>query len=179
MIYKILTKSNGFKYYSRKEFLLRIFWGFISPLWILSPRYFWFWRRWLIRLFGGEIADNVKIYPSAKVSQPWNLSIKKDTTIGWGAIIYAIGKIEIGEGVTISQRAHLCAGTHNIKDKSFPIIKSTIEIKDYVWIASEAFIGNGVKIGKNSVVGARSVVFSNISDNNVVIGNPAQIIKKR
>ena len=101
---------------------MRFFWGLISPLFILSPRYFWFWRRWLIRLFGGQIANNVKIYPSAKISQPWNLTIKKDTTIGWGAILYAVGKIKIGEGVTISQRAHLCAGTHNIKDRSFSLI---------------------------------------------------------
>ena len=174
-----MEKSNGFKYYSKKELLLRVLWSLIIPLWILSPRHFWFWRRWLIRLFGGQIANNVRIYPSVNISQPWNLLIKKDTTIGWGAVIYAIGTIKIGEGVTISQRAHLCAGTHDIRDRSLPLIKSSIEIKDYVWIASEAFIGNGVKIGKNTVIGARSVVFSDVSDNNVVIGNPAKIIKKR
>ena len=174
-----MGKSNGLDFYTKKEYVLRIFWALISPLWALSPRHFWFWRRWLIRLFGGKIASNVKIYPSAKISQPWNLLIKKDTTIGWGAIIYAVGKINIGKGVTISQRAHLCAGTHDLNDRSFNLIKSYIDIKDYVWIASEAFIGNGVIIGENSVVGARSVVFSNIADNNIVIGNPAKILRNR
>ena len=175
----MLDRLNGFKYYSTKEYVLRFLWAFISPLWTYSPRYFWFWRRWLIRLFGGEVASNVKIYPSAKISQPWNLIIKKNTTISWEVIIYAIGKIKIGEKVVISQKVHLCSGTHDIKGKSFKLIRSSIEIKDNVWIASEAFIGNGVKIGSNSVVGARAVVFSDVLENHVVVGNPAKIIKKR
>ncbi len=174
-----MKTSNGFLYYSKREIILRILWSLINPLWKFSPRYLWFWRRWLIRLFGGKIDYNVKIYPSAKIVQPWNIKIKKDTIISWNVTVYAVGKINIGKNVIISQGAHLCSASHDFKKKSFDLIKSFIEVDDNTWIAAEAFIGDGVRLGKNSIIGARSVVFSDVLENEIVIGNPAKYLKKR
>lgn len=46
-------------------------------------------------------------------------------------------------------------------------------------IGANATILPGIKIGNNCLIGAGSVVVSDVSDNEVVVGNPAKVIKKR
>jgi acetyltransferase-like isoleucine patch superfamily enzyme len=53
-----------------------------------------------------------------------------------------------------------------------------IEIGDHVWIGSNVRVLKGVKIGKNNVVAAGSVVTKSFTEENVLIaGNPAKIIR--
>ena len=53
-----------------------------------------------------------------------------------------------------------------------------IHIGNHVWIGAQAFIGKGVSIADNSVVGIHSVVTKPFYEENVVIaGNPAMIRK--
>ena len=170
---------NGLKYYSYKDYLKRFAWAIIQPFWSLSPRHLWIWRIFLLKCFGAKVSYNVKIYPSCKISQPWNLEIKKNSTIAWRTNIFCLGKISIGKKVTISQGSHICAGTHDFYKNDFKLIKKNITIEDNVWIAADAFIGPGVSIGHFAVIGARSVVTKNIDQNCVVAGNPAKILKKR
>jgi Acetyltransferase (isoleucine patch superfamily) len=50
-------------------------------------------------------------------------------------------------------------------------------LKKWVWIGEDAMICKGVKIGKNSIVGARSVVTKDIPKNTIYAGNPAIFIR--
>ncbi|EGO87161.1 2,3,4,5-tetrahydropyridine-2,6-carboxylate N-succinyltransferase, partial [Clostridium botulinum C str. Stockholm] len=58
-----------------------------------------------------------------------------------------------------------------------PPSKSPCEIEDNVLIGANAVILEGVRVGKNSVVAAGSVVVEDIPENVVVAGSPAKIIK--
>ena len=51
-----------------------------------------------------------------------------------------------------------------------------ITIEDNVWIGGGAVICPGVKIGKNSVIGAGSVVVKDIPSNSIAVGNPCRVI---
>lgn len=55
--------------------------------------------------------------------------------------------------------------------------EDTIIIGDGTWIGTNAVIVGNVKVGKNCVVGANSVVLDDIPDYCVVAGAPAKIIK--
>ena len=108
-----------------------------------------------------------------------HLEIGEYSTIGEEAIIYNLTRIRIGSRATISQRAHICGGTHDHTRPEFPLIKTPISIGDDVWVAADAFIGPGVNVGDGAVVGARAVVTADVSPWIVVAGNPATMIKTR
>jgi len=51
-----------------------------------------------------------------------------------------------------------------------------VEIGDNVWIGTEAMILKGVRIGKDAVIGARSVVVRDVPPGAIVAGNPSKAI---
>jgi len=166
--------------FSIKNRVGRVLWGVVAALFFrLSPKPFHAWRAFLLKCFGARVGKAVHIYPGAKIWAPWNLVIGDASAIASGAIIYNQGKIIIGRNVVISQGAHICAGTHDYNLPDFPLITKPIFIKDYAWVATEAFIHPGITIGTGSVVGARSVVTKNTPDWMVCAGHPCKPIKER
>lgn len=83
--------------------------------------------------------------------------------------------IFIGNHVTISNARIL---THDASTKRFLGYSKVgrVTIGDYSFIGAGAILLPGVKIGKNVIVGAGSVVTKDIPDNSVVAGNPAHYI---
>ena len=165
--------------YTTGEQLQRVLWGVGRLFFRFSPRPCFGWRRFVLRCFGAEIGKQVNTYPSTQIYFPWNLTVGDWSAIGEEAFIYNLGKITIGERVTISHRAHLCAGTHDYTRADLPLLKPAIEIKNQVWICAEAFVGPGVVVGEGAVVGARAVATRNVEPWTVVTGNPARVIKQR
>lgn len=165
--------------YTWQEKAARVAWGVGAKVFRFSPRICFGFRRTLLRLFGAKVGKKVHIYPSAIVYFPWNLSIGDYSSIGEDALVYNLGKCCIGANVTISQRAHLCGGSHDYLDSSLPLLKTPISIDDDSWICTDAFVGPGVYVGRGAVVAACAVVTKNVDEWSVVGGNPAKFIKRR
>ncbi|MEI7675410.1 MAG: putative colanic acid biosynthesis acetyltransferase [Bacteroidales bacterium] len=165
-------------YYSKKEFILRVIWGVICPLFFrLSPRLCYGWRNQILRLMGAKIGKNVRIFPSTVITFPWLLVVGDNVVISWDVRIYNLGMTTIGEKTIISQHAHLCGGTHDFESKGFALQRTGLTIGKRVWIAADAFIGPQVIVGDDSVVAARAVVVKNVDPNTLVGGNPAKVIR--
>jgi putative colanic acid biosynthesis acetyltransferase WcaF len=165
--------------YSRREYLGRVLWGAAGLFFRLSPRPLFAWRAWLLRRFGARVGRRVHVYPSVKIVIPWNLAIGDDSSIGDEALIYNLGPVTIGARSTVSHRAHLCAGTHDYRDPTLPLMRLPIAIGDDAWVCAQSLIGPGVVIGDGVVVGAGAVVMKNVAAWTVVAGNPAQFVKHR
>ena len=164
--------------WSRREQIGRILWGFATPFFRLSPRPFWGWRRMLLRAFGAKVGKDVHIFPTTRITIPWNLTLCDSCAVGDRAILYALGPIKIGARATVSQGAHLCAGTHNLSRPDRPLVKPPIVIGSDAWVAADAFVGPNVTVGERAVVGARAVVMKDVEPGHVVVGNPAKSIKR-
>lgn len=175
-----IDQNRKARKWSFKELVGRALWETIGMLlFSASPRPLWGFRRVLLRLFGAEIGISVHIFPSVRIAVPWNLKIDDRAAIGERAVLYSLGRIHIGARATISQHAHLCAGSHDYRRASFDLLKPPISVGQDAWICSDAFIGPGISIGERSIVGARAVVTKSIGADLIVAGNPARKIRVR
>jgi putative colanic acid biosynthesis acetyltransferase WcaF len=87
--------------------------------------------------------------------------------------------VTIGERVSISQYAHICAGTHDFTRPDMPLIRPPITIEDDVWIATEAFVGPNVTVGRSAILGARGCAFRDLEGGMIHGGNPARALRPR
>jgi acetyltransferase-like isoleucine patch superfamily enzyme len=111
------------------------------------------------------------------------LLIGDGTYIGNFCHIYASAKIEIGKKVLIADRVYISDNVHGYKNVQLPIIDQPVEQVETVKIDDGAWIGEnvciiGASVGKNSVIGANSVVTKSIPDFCIAVGAPAKIIKR-
>ena len=105
--------------------------------------------------------------------------IHDNVHINSGCLIDYSGNLEIRNGVTISQDTYIITHSHGYNPKNQPIGKPLL-ICENVWIGASVIILDSVNyIGKNSIVGAGSVVTHDVEDNSIIGGNPAKFIKNR
>jgi len=158
---------------------VQLWWIVETLLFKPSPQVFYKWRCFLLRRFGAEIGKNVIIRPSVTITYPWKVKIGDYSWIGDDVVLYSLGDIEIGSNTVISQKSYICAGTHDYTEIDFPIRGEKIIIEDECWLATDVYVAPGIKIGKGTVVGARSSVFKDLPEGKVCIGSPAKVIKDR
>ena len=170
-----ITRNRAQRNWSRKIMLARVLWALATPLFRLSPRIFWRWRVWLLRCFGARIGGGVHIYPTVRITMPWHLEIGDQAAVGDRVILYALGRITIGDRATVSQNAHLCAGTHDLRDPARSLVKAPIRVEADAWVCADAFVGPNVTIGRGAVLGARGVAMKDLPAGTCGIGNPMQI----
>jgi acetyltransferase-like isoleucine patch superfamily enzyme len=108
--------------------------------------------------------------------QDASITIGDHVAINEGSIISAQTLIEIGAESIIGGAIIYDTDWHGIdgeKNKTAPV-----HIGKHVWIGMHAIILKGVTIGDNAIIGAGSVVTSNVEANTLVAGNPAKAIRK-
>ena len=135
----------------------------------------------LVNLYGCHIGDNTKIGSFVE--------IQKNASIGRNCKIEAFAFIP--EGVTLEDEVlvgpHACftndkypratTSDGNLKETEDWEVTKTL-VKKRASIGANATIICGVTIGKNSIIGAGSVVTKNIPPNSIAVGNPAKVICK-
>ena len=131
-----------------------------------------------LKLFGAKIGKNIKVYGRFTVLNPSNLIIGDNSTINENVHINCRDKVIIGKYVRISSNVQIHTGKLIMNVFPRRHTKAPIIIEDNVWIASGTVISAGVKIGKNSVIGANSVVIKDVESNCFYAGNPAKKIKE-
>lgn len=115
--------------------------------------------------------------------QDCKLRIGDNTYIGNSAHIYCTKSITIENSVLIADKVYISDNQHGYTDVNTPIINqpivqlSDVVIKEGSWIGENVCIC-GASIGKNSVVGANSVVTKDVPDYCIAVGAPAKIIKR-
>lgn len=135
-----------------------------------SLLHFLFYHRSFRGLFYHRIGD-VKWLIQFLAPPIQNLGFSK-TPIGGGLILYhAYGTIlnatSIGDNCKIAHNVTL-----GFKNGLAPILKDNVEI------FTGATIVGGITIGTNCRIGPGAVVFKDIPDNCVIVGNPAYILKQ-
>lgn len=116
-------------------------------------------------------------------SEKCELIIGNGTSIGNFNHIYATRSIIIGKNVLTADKVYISDNLHNYENISLPIIKqpikqiATVVIGDGCWLGENVCV-IGASIGRNSVIGANSVVTKDIPDYCIAVGSPAKVIKR-
>lgn len=111
-----------------------------------------------------------------------NIKIGNHTYMNSGYITTAPeARVTIGEWCSIGYNVSILARTHDASiptgpKGSRPLKLADVKIGEGVWIGNNAVIIPGVTIGDYCVVGANSVVTSDVPENSVVGGNPAVVL---
>ena len=168
---------KGFR--GRNFVIVQVWWFVQCTLFALSPQVCYGWRRMLLRLFGANIGEKVIIRPTVRITYPWKLSIGENSWIGDHVDLYSLGEIDIGSNCVVSQKSYLCTGSHDYTKESFDIFQKKIVIENEAWLATDVFVAPGVVIGKGTLIGARSSVFSSVPSGKICVGSPAKVVGER
>lgn len=162
-------------WYFRKLLWFAVWHVFYRP----SPRPMRKFRVLLVRLFGGNVPYSANLLPSSRIWHPWLLAVGEHTCLADGVMIYNLGPVSIGAHTVLSQEAYVCAGTHDYTRPNLPLQRPPVTIGAGVWVCAKAFIGPGVVVGDNAVVGACAVVTRDVPADVIVQGNPAVVVRAR
>lgn len=122
---------------------------------------------------------------AAWIEPPFYFCYGKHISIGKGSYINVNcnfiddGEIVIGEKVMFGPAVTIATVGHPINPEMREYMYTApVRIEDNAWIGGNVTICPGVTIGKNSVVGAGSVVIHDIPANSIAAGNPARVIRQ-
>jgi len=149
-------------------------------------------KPWYIELFGGPVSIGSHVTLLGCSDKKTRLTVWSDqknidginigdhVLISPGVRISAANSITIGDSCMLASHAYITdSDWHGIYDRSLPPdTLSRVVLEDNVWIGDSAIVCKGVTIGKNSIIGAGSVVTSDIPANVVAAGNPAKVVRE-
>ena len=135
----------------------------------------------------GSIGDQVSIDIDFRCEYGKNIHIGNKVIINMNCTFLDNGVINIGDNVMIAPDVRIYTATHSvILSERMPVrsnskasicdtIACPVTIESGVWIGGGAVILPGVTIGRNSVIGAGSVVTKSIPENSIAVGNPCRV----
>jgi len=134
----------------------------------------------LIHKMFGAFGENGWIEPPIYFSYGSNVFIGDSFYANFNFTLVDDYKITIGNNVLISPNVTISVTGHPVHYQLRPhgeMYSFPVTIEDNVWIGSGVVICPGVTIGKNSVIGAGSIVTKNIPANVVAMGNPCKVFR--
>lgn len=131
-----------------------------------------------------HMGKNVTLYSGVYL---WGneIFIGDNVDIGIGTIIHSTNGIHIGNNTVIAGQCYLIDSNHGTKKNQLIRLQQSeaaqngIVIGNDVWIGAQSSILKGAIIRDHAVIGANSVVNSEIPENAIATGSPAKVKKYR
>lgn len=126
-------------------------------------------------------AEAVEILSPFMVDYGYNIYLGAGTFLNHNCYLMDCAEIRLGKKVFVGPNCGFYTAIHPLdavrRAEGLECAKPII-IGDDVWIGGDVTILPGVKIGRGSVIGAKSLVTKDIPENVMAFGNPARVVKK-
>lgn len=113
------------------------------------------------------------------------IEIGDGSSIGAYSALSAVSSVRVGKRVLTARSIYVSDHSHTIADPEMPVRDqgltkiSPVEIGDGAWLGESVVILPGVRIGRGAVIGAHSVVTTDVPDGAVAVGAPARVVRVR
>ena len=132
----------------------------------------------LLRIVGIQLEEPAFIDKGFRCLYSNNVTIEKFVSMGHDNHIWAFSPVKIGRYTQTAKDLLIISGSHDVASfESLP--NQDVTIGAGCWIGARVTILGGVNIGKGCVIGACSLVRSDIPDWSVAVGVPARVIRQR
>jgi acetyltransferase-like isoleucine patch superfamily enzyme len=132
-----------------------------------------------------EIGPQTLLEPGVWLTAPGQARIRigSGTSLNLGVMIAAVELVEIGDHCMFANHCFITDGNHRFDDPDQPVpwqgfaTKGPTRIGDNVWCGAGVVVTSGVTIGERSVIGANSVVVTDLPPFSIAAGAPAKVLR--
>lgn len=113
-----------------------------------------------------------------------DIALGDHVNIGFHSEVFSGSRVVVGRYGLFAAYTYLVGGGHAFEREGAPVILQErtsrgIELGENVWLGTGAKVLDGVRIGRDVVVGANAVVTSDLPDGAVAVGVPARVVRTR
>ena len=132
-----------------------------------------------------ELGAHSLLEPGVWLTAPGEARIRigSGTFLNLGVMVAAVELVEIGDHCMFANHCFVTDGNHRFDDPDTPVpwqgftTKGPTRIRDNVWCGAGVVVTSGVTIGERSVIGANSVVTTDIPPYSIAAGAPAKVLR--
>ena len=133
-----------------------------------------------------EIGEHVLLEPHVwlTASGEARIRIGSGSFLNLGVMVAAVELVEIGEHCMFANGCFITDGNHRFDDPDKPVpwqgfdTKGPTRVGDNVWCGANVVITSGVTVGERSVLGANSVVTTDLPPLSIAAGAPAEVLRQ-
>lgn len=137
-------------------------------------------RTKLLKELLGSTGENVFMEPNIRFDYGYNTYVGENFYANFDCTILDVCEVRFGDDCMLAPGVQIYTATHPLNPterNSGKEYAKPITFGNNVWIGGSAVINPGVMVGDNVVIASGAVVTKDVSDNVVVGGNPAKVIK--
>jgi acetyltransferase-like isoleucine patch superfamily enzyme len=113
-----------------------------------------------------------------------DIVLEDEVNIGFNSEIFSGSSVHVGRYGLFAAYTYVVGGGHEYGRLDQPIIHQPrtskgITLAENVWLGTGAKVMDGVRIGRDVVVGAGAVVTEDIPERSIAVGIPARVVKRR
>src|ERR671939_433975 len=115
---------------------------------------------------------------------PWNRARIHWHLLNLGVMVAAMDLVEIGSHCMLANGCMVTDANHRFDDPDKPVTwqgfttKGPTRVGDNVWCGAHVVITSGVTVGERCVIGANSVVTTDLPPYSIAAGAPAKVLRR-
>lgn len=135
-------------------------------------------RQELARELFGHMGEGCYLEPPLRCDYGSHIRLGERVYVNFNLVVLDCAAVTIGNDVLIGPNVSIYTAGHpvdpDLRREGLEFARP-VTIEDGVWIGGHTVIAPGARIGRNSVIGAGSVVTKDIPANVVAVGNPCRV----
>lgn len=136
-------------------------------------------RGFLLSPFFKKCGKGLKVAGGVTINNPDKIVIGDNVYFAHNVWMNGVGGITFGSDISLAPMVVVVSSKHVVEKNKVTkkINTGSVKIGSGVWLASHVVVSEGVEIGDSTIIGANSVVLTNIPSNCLAAGAPAKVLK--